>query len=246
MCCLGVGNDHDSVEENSVAWGCWTSQTASGSASGLGGAAGLGPGGAVGVAAAVGVGRGGRAVVGGVGGCGDRWRAGSRRGCDRELLGAARSIPAGHVVTASDVRAVAVGGAEGVSVVPAEQAASVVGRAASVPVAAGALHPGGCRGRCGGAAAAGVGGGGEGGWAGRDAAAGGVQARRCTCTRPRPMGRRVWARAAGRGGTRSCWASIPGCRVSSRWCRCRSPTRTRRRWWRREPDRRSSWSRPAG
>jgi SAF domain len=65
----------------------------------------------------------------------------SDAGAARELLVAARSIPAGHVVTESDVRVVAVGGAEGVSVVPAEQASSVVGRAASVPVAAGALLP---------------------------------------------------------------------------------------------------------
>ena len=60
-----------------------------------------------------------------------------------ELLVAARSIPAGHVVTASDVRAVAVGGAEGVSVAWAEQATSVVGHTASVPVAAGASCNGG-------------------------------------------------------------------------------------------------------
>ena len=65
----------------------------------------------------------------------------SDAGATRELLVAARSIPAGHVVTASDVRVVAVGGAEGVSVVPAEQATSVVGHTASVPVAAGALLP---------------------------------------------------------------------------------------------------------
>jgi len=65
----------------------------------------------------------------------------SDAGATRELLVAARAIPAGHVVAATDVRAVAVGGAEGVSAVPAEQAASVVGRAASVPVPAGALLP---------------------------------------------------------------------------------------------------------
>ncbi len=65
----------------------------------------------------------------------------SGAGATRELLVADRAIAAGHVMTPTDVRAVAVGGAEGVSVVPAELASSVVGRSASVPVAAGALLP---------------------------------------------------------------------------------------------------------
>lgn len=62
-------------------------------------------------------------------------------GWSRELLVAARPIPAGHVVEVADLRTVRVGGAEGVSVVPAEKAAGLVGRAAAVPVAAGALIP---------------------------------------------------------------------------------------------------------
>lgn len=59
----------------------------------------------------------------------------------RELLVAARAIPAGHVVEGEDLRAVRLRGAEGVSVVPVEEAAGLVGRAAAVPVAAGALIP---------------------------------------------------------------------------------------------------------
>lgn len=59
----------------------------------------------------------------------------------RELLVAARAIPAGHVVGGADLRAIRLGGAESVSVVPVEEAAGLVGRAAALPVAAGALIP---------------------------------------------------------------------------------------------------------
>lgn len=59
----------------------------------------------------------------------------------RELLVAARAIPAGHVVEAVDLRAVSVGVADGVSAVRASDAQDVLGRPATVPVAAGSLIP---------------------------------------------------------------------------------------------------------
>ncbi|MGE0295284.1 SAF domain-containing protein [Pseudonocardia sp.] len=62
-------------------------------------------------------------------------------GTTRELLVAARSIPAGHVLEPADLRAVEVGAADGVSVVAAGAAAELVGRPASIPVPAGALIP---------------------------------------------------------------------------------------------------------
>lgn len=62
-------------------------------------------------------------------------------GTTRELLVAARAIPAGHVVEPADLRPVRVGAAEGVSAVAATGASGLVGRTASVPVAAGALIP---------------------------------------------------------------------------------------------------------
>lgn len=62
-------------------------------------------------------------------------------GTTRELLVAARAIPAGHVMEPADLRPVRVGAAEGVSAVAATGASDLVGRTASVPVAAGALIP---------------------------------------------------------------------------------------------------------
>lgn len=62
-------------------------------------------------------------------------------GGSRELLVAARSIPAGHVIERADLRAVSVVGAEDVSAVRSGEVGQLLGRAASVPVAAGALIP---------------------------------------------------------------------------------------------------------
>lgn len=62
-------------------------------------------------------------------------------GSTRELLVAARPIAAGHVIEPADLRPVSVGAAEGVSAIAVRDAAAVVGRPASVPVAAGALLP---------------------------------------------------------------------------------------------------------
>ncbi len=59
----------------------------------------------------------------------------------RELLVAARAIPAGHVVESADLRAVSVGIADGVSALLATDARDVLGRSATVPVAVGSLIP---------------------------------------------------------------------------------------------------------
>lgn len=62
-------------------------------------------------------------------------------GATREVLVAARPITAGHVLGRADLRAVALGGTEGVSVVAASDAARLVGAVATVPMPAGAVIP---------------------------------------------------------------------------------------------------------
>ena len=56
-----------------------------------------------------------------------------------QILVAARLVSAGEVMTANDVRAVEVSGAPGFASTPTARLASVVGRVASVPIAAGAV-----------------------------------------------------------------------------------------------------------
>jgi hypothetical protein len=57
----------------------------------------------------------------------------------RQVLGVVRDVPAGHTLTAQDVRAVSVTAAAGVDLVPAGGEGGVVGRPAAVPLTGGSL-----------------------------------------------------------------------------------------------------------
>ena len=57
----------------------------------------------------------------------------------RPVLAVVGSLPAGHVLGPGDLRSISVPGASGLATVPAGQEPSVLGRALSVPVAAGTL-----------------------------------------------------------------------------------------------------------
>ncbi len=62
-----------------------------------------------------------------------------RVGGRQPVLAVAQSVPAGHVLTAGDLRVVHVAADAGLAVVPASRRASVVGQPVAVPLVAGAL-----------------------------------------------------------------------------------------------------------
>lgn len=63
----------------------------------------------------------------------------ARLGGGRGVLALKRSLPAGHVLGAGDLRSVSVPVSAGLATLPATQAASVLGRPLAVPVVAGSL-----------------------------------------------------------------------------------------------------------